>query len=202
MGGTTPKQYLLLGQKPLALHSLDVFVSCPHVAEIIVVCEPSYHHFFSHYEVKFALPGFRRQDSVTNGFDLSSCEWICVHDAARPFIDQAMLTRLFFEGKKVGAATVGMPLKYTVKLAKEGNFVDQTLNRDQIWEIQTPQFLHRRILLEGVRIAREKNSTVTDDVSFAELAGHPAKLVEGSYANLKVTSPDDFIVAKHLLASL
>lgn len=199
MGTATPKQYLLLDSKPIALHSLEVFFASPSISEVVVVCDPSFHSIFSAYPVKFALPGERRQDSVCNGFRAISPTsfWICIHDAARPFITSPMIEQLFQEGKKFGSATLGIPLKFTVKQAKEDLFVEKTLSRDCIWEIQTPQFLHREVLEKGIAFAAEKQLTVTDDVSFAELIGHPTKLVEGSPINLKITTPEDLAIAEH-----
>lgn len=201
MGTALPKQFLTLHKKPIAHYSLEAFLSYPEIQEVVVVCDPAYRHFFSSYPVKFALPGERRQDSVYHGFQMTSehSHWLCIHDAARPFVEHKMIERLIGEGKKVGAATVGMPIKYTVKLAKEPLLVDYTLNREQVWEIQTPQFLRRDILHQGFQIAHERQLTVTDDVAFAELLAHPVKLVEGSHSNLKITTREDLIVAEQLL---
>lgn len=197
MKSQLPKQFLPLNGKPIAHHSLDVFLAMPDVQEVIVVCDPAYRNYFQGYPVKFALPGERRQDSLFNGLHIASCDWICVHDAVRPFITQQMLERLFTEGKKVKAASLGMPIKWTVKLCHPDLRVQQTLNRDQLWEGQTPQFLAKEILLKGFAKAQEQNLTVTDDVSLAELINHPVSMVEGAYTNIKVTTPEDLVIAEH-----
>lgn len=193
-----PKQYLELHGKPIAHYSLEMFLSMSDVQEVIVVCDPAYCHYFSSYGVKFALPGERRQDSLYNGLKAASCEWICVHDSVRPFITVEMTQRLFADGKKMGAATVGMPMKWTVKLCKENNLVQNTLDRNLVWEGQTPQFLSKTVLLSGFSHAIEHDLTVTDDVSLAEIIGHPVKLVEGAYNNIKITTPEDMIIAQEL----
>ncbi len=197
MKSQLPKQFMRLNGKQIAHHSLDVFLAYPDVAEVIVVCNPAFRSHFSGYPVKFALPGKRRQDSLFNGLNSATCDWICVHDSVRPFITPSMLKRLFKEGKKTGAATLGMPMKWTVKLCGDKKLVKQTLNRGQAWEGQTPQFLAKEVLLKGFAYANEHDVTVTDDVSLAELINHPVTLVEGAYNNLKITTPEDLIIAEH-----
>lgn len=201
MGTSLPKQFLSLKGKPIACHSLEIFLSHPNVKEVVVVCDPSYYSYFSAYPVRFALPGERRQDSLWNGMHALSenAKWVCVHDAARPFISHEMLSRLIQEGINTGAATVGMPSKVTVKISSEKNFVEQTLDRRFVWEIQTPQLVAKSLLLQGFELANRQNTTVTDDVSLAELVGHPVKLVLGSYENLKITTPEDLVISESLV---
>jgi len=198
MGGEIPKQFLQLKDKPVVLHSLDVFLNHPEVLEVVVVCEKKYRTYFDGYNVLFAEPGERRQDSLYHGFKKCSpsSQWICVHDGARPFIDREMLDLLFREGMQIGAATVGMPVKWTVKETSEEGRVIRTLDRERVWEIQTPQFLKRSIMEEGFAYALANGLTVTDDVSLAELIGCPVKVVRGSYQNLKITTPEDLFVAE------
>ena len=201
MGTSLPKQFLSLKEKPIVSYSLNLFCSLPSIHEVIVVCDPSFQHYFADYPVVFALPGIRRQDSLKNGLERvsSATQWVCIHDAARPLITIEMLFKLFLEGKKTGAATLGMPVKWTVKMTKEDNIVDKTLNREKVWEIQTPQFISKKLLQEGILFADTHNLTVTDDVSFAELLSHPVKLVAGSYTNLKITTPEDLTIAEKFL---
>ena len=201
-----PKQYLELENKLIAFYSLDVFNEMPEIDEIIIVCDPQYQSYFTSYliqpkkRLKFAQPGKRRQDSLFNGFQKSDpkSDLICIHDAARPFITPSLVQRVLDAAKKHGAATVGMPIKFTVKETQENLFVKQTPNRSFIWEIQTPQVLRPHLLTKGFEIAIEKGLTVTDDVSLAELIPHPVKLVEGCHANIKITTPEDFLLAQHM----
>lgn len=205
MQSPTPKQFLSLGEKPIALHSFELFLSIPEIDEIVVVCAPDFQESFqstSKKPVLFALPGARRQDSVYNGLQVSTHSLICVHDAARPFIDKELVLRVLEAGKEHGAATVGMPIKFTVKESDAQNFVQNTPDRTKIWEIQTPQVLHREILNSGFEYANKHNLTVTDDTSLAELIGKRVKLVEGSHINLKVTVPADLVIANNFLHSL
>lgn len=205
MQSITPKQFLTLGEKPIACHSFEFFLNMPQINEIVIVCSPDFRDFFSKRSSKpvlFALPGERRQDSVYNGLLISTKEIICVHDAARPFIDKDLVLRVLEAGNKHGAATVGMPVKFTIKESDAQSFVKNTPDRNKIWEIQTPQVLKREVIYQGFEYANQHQLTVTDDVSLAELIGHPVKLVEGSQTNLKITVPEDLTIAHHLFHSI
>jgi 2-C-methyl-D-erythritol 4-phosphate cytidylyltransferase len=202
MQSSTPKQFLTLGGKPLVLHSLEIFLKIPEIKEIVVVAPLAWHALFKPYTVKYALPGERRQDSVYNGLAQTSHRWVLTHDGVRPFITEQMIRELIKEGKTVGAATLGMPIKPTVKECNADNLVERTPDRAKVWEIQTPQFLKKDLFTKGFALAQERALTVTDDTSLAELLGHPVKLVRGSYTNLKITTPDDLLVAQSLLHNL
>ncbi|HEV8051966.1 MAG TPA: 2-C-methyl-D-erythritol 4-phosphate cytidylyltransferase [Parachlamydiaceae bacterium] len=206
MHSTTPKQFLVLDQKPVACYSFELFLEMPEIDEIIVVCLEDFRELFnsthSHKQVSFALPGERRQDSVFNGLQAASHDLICIHDAARPFIDKEIVSNALEAGKQYGAAAIGMPVKFTVKEIDPENFVIKTPDRSNVWEIQTPQVLQRHILTEGFNYANLHKLTVTDDVSLAELIGKPVKLVEGSHINLKMTFPNDLTIANHILKTL
>ena len=175
MQSKIPKQYLTLGDKPIARYSFEIFSEMPEVAEIIIVCDPSYHHIFaseSHgISVKFAEPGKRRQDSVFNGFKMidKSSKLVCIHDAVRPFITADMARRILHAASETGAATAGMPVKFTVKECQEDGLVKKTLPRSLIWEIQTPQVIKPELLKLGFKMALDKDLTVTDDVLFSRI---------------------------------
>ncbi|MCP5469105.1 MAG: 2-C-methyl-D-erythritol 4-phosphate cytidylyltransferase [Chlamydiales bacterium] len=196
MRSQTPKQFLPLGNKPIILHSLDLFCEAG-VQEIVVVCKEEYHNLFTGYPVFFAEPGTRRQDSVENALARCHHDMICVHDGARPFITLDLLAELYNVACHVGAAALGMPITSTVKQTCDKGVVKRTLDRSTVWEIQTPQIISRAILQQGFAKANKENLTVTDDVSLAELVGHPVQLIEGSSRNLKITTPEDIIIARN-----
>ncbi|MCH9611421.1 MAG: 2-C-methyl-D-erythritol 4-phosphate cytidylyltransferase [Chlamydiales bacterium] len=189
-GSTTPKQFQPFEGKPLALQSFEVLN--PLDLETVVVVDKSYEELFD--GAIFATPGARRQDSVANGIAKTNKEWIMVHDSARPNITLEMVHRLYEAAKKCGAATTGMPMTATVKQVCDKGLVEKTLDRDRIWEIQTPQIVKRDVLLEGLALDQE----VTDDVSLAELVGCPVTIVEGSFRNIKVTKREDLELARRL----
>ena len=204
MGSALPKQFLPLHNKPIALYSLEILLQLVEVEEIIVVCAPQYRHFFDGWPVQFALPGEQRQDSVYSGLQMvhSHADWVSIHDAARPFITVEMIKTLFDEAETVGVASLAMPVKNTLKEVGEYQNVSRTLDRSRIWEIQTPQVLKKEILTAGFAYAHTHKLSVTDDVSLAELIGHPVKLVCGAYQNIKITTPEDLGFAEWLVQNI
>jgi 2-C-methyl-D-erythritol 4-phosphate cytidylyltransferase len=205
MGSIIPKQYLQLLEKPIVSYSFELFLSMPLINEIIVVCEPEYRHLFTDYPhtkpVCFASPGARRQDSCYNGLLAASpeSELICFHDAARALITEEIVSRVIQEAGQHGAASVAMPLKQTVKQINADGFVVQTLDRTYIWEAQTPQIAFKALFQEGYAHAHKRELTLTDDMAVVELTGHRIKLVPGCYTNIKITTPEDLVIAEQLL---
>lgn len=199
MGSALPKQYLALGEKPLAQHSLEIFLQTGLAKELVIVCDPFYQSYFPD-QTCFALPGERRQDSVWNGLQQLSnaIDFVCVHDAVRPLVALPHILKVLEEAERVGAATLAVPLKYTVKHGCANNFIKETIPRSTLWEIQTPQCIKRSWLEEGFAHAQKEGATVTDDVGLIEPLGYPVKLVQGCYTNLKITTPEDLFLAEQL----
>lgn len=206
MGSAVPKQYLAIHQKPLALYSFEVLASMPEIQDFIVVCEPEYEALFygcdkaKGMNLQFARPGKRRQDSVFNGIQcLHNHSLVCIHDAVRPLINPANVRQVVQEAANWGAAALGVKVRSTIKICDGAQVVVDTPNRASLWEIQTPQVIRLDLLQEGFTYAQEHQLTVTDDVSLIELLGKPVKIVEGSYANVKVTTPEDLIYVEKLI---
>lgn len=207
MGEGIPKQYLSLCNKPVILRSLEALLTFPSWNEIVVVCEPEYQDLFSDYKtipIIFALPGKTRQDSLFSGFDAlrNPPQWICIHDGARPLLKKKELSDVITAGKTYGAATLAAPTSSTIKESDEHLFVKKTLDREKLWDIQTPQVLTSDLLQRGREYISEKNIIITDDVSLAEVLKHPVKLVPGSKSNIKLTTKEDLYLAKLLLENL
>lgn len=198
MGGTLPKQYLLLEEQPLVQHSYRAFATCG-AAELVVVCAPEYQSYFPAHPL-FALPGTRRQDSVWNGLQQlgDSIDYVCIHDAARPLVTSPLIQQVIAAAIDTGAATLAVPLKFTVKRGTSASMVEETPDRASLWEIQTPQCIKKSWLEEGFAYAAAHNGTATDDAALIEPLGYPVKLVQGCYSNIKVTTPEDLILAEHL----
>jgi len=206
------KPLVRLGPKPMLLYSLETLSKCPLIKAIIVVVNPSNRQAIKRLISAARISkisgivdgGERRQDSVTNGLIAlpEKCDFVLIHDSARPLIDSASLGRLIKSARKTGAAILGVPVKSTVKEA-QGSIgsgalrVGQTLDRDRLWEIQTPQAFKKSIIMKAY------NSfgmiKVTDDSALVEKLGIPVSLVMGSYVNIKVTTPEDVCVAAALL---
>ncbi|XP_016443222.1 2-C-methyl-D-erythritol 4-phosphate cytidylyltransferase, chloroplastic [Nicotiana tabacum] len=207
MGASMPKQYLPLLGQPIALYSFFTFSRMPQVKEIIVVCDPSYQDIFEdakeniQVELKFALPGKERQDSVYSGLQEvdSNSKLVCIHDSARPLVWTEDVEKVLKDGWLVGAAVLGVPAKATIKEANSESFVVKTLDRKTLWEMQTPQVIKPELLKKGFELVNREGVEVTDDVSIVEHLKHPVYITEGSYTNIKVTTPDDLLLAERIL---
>ncbi|XP_054803739.1 2-C-methyl-D-erythritol 4-phosphate cytidylyltransferase, chloroplastic isoform X2 [Prosopis cineraria] len=184
MGASMPKQYLPLLGQPIALYSFNTFSHMVEVKEIVVVCDPSYRDVFEDAkgdnlaELKFALPGKERQDSVYNGFQAidPNSELVCIHDSARPLVLARDVKKVLIDGLSIGAAVLGVPVKATIK------------------EVIKPELLRK-----GFELVNSGGLEVTDDVSIVEHIKHPVYITEGSYTNIKVTTPDDMLLAERIL---
>ncbi|KMZ60394.1 2-C-methyl-D-erythritol 4-phosphate cytidylyltransferase [Zostera marina] len=209
MGANMPKQYLSLLGQPIALYSFYIFSRMIEVKEMIVVCDPSYKSLFLDamegldMVVKFAIPGKERQDSVFNGFQETddNSELVCIHDSARPLIFTEDIKKVFKDAKANGAAVLGVPTKATIKEADCRSFVVKTLDRKTLWEMQTPQVIEPNLLRNGFELVNRECLEVTDDVSIVEHLNHPVYITKGSYTNIKVTTPDDLLLAERILHS-
>ena len=200
MGASVPKQYLILEDQPIIQYSLEALRNSAWIDELIVVCGEDYQHLFGP-DCRFARPGPSRQESVRSGFrEIQQRDGlVLVHDGARPFLCETQLEDVIGAAIHYGAAVLALPMKATVKQASSLGFVQKTLDRSVLWEIQTPQVLRFDLMDLGFQLVDERRLEVTDDVSLAELCGHPVKLVQGSEQLLKITTPFDLEVAKSLL---
>ena len=202
MKADRPKQFLELRGKPVLQHSLELFLGLDVVSTVVLVIDEAYRDRFSNFEVIFADPGVERQDSVRSGFEAcpSDAELICIHDAARPLTTEKAIYDVIEDARTHGAAVLGVPVKPTIKESQDGAFVTKTLDRSKLWEVQTPQVIKPSLLQEGFKAFDASNFQVTDDVSIVEHIGKPVKLTLGDYTNIKLTTPDDLIIADQILS--
>lgn len=215
MQSDVAKQYLLIRNKPILYYSLQAFQDSV-VDEIILVTAESEityckEEIVDKYHIskvsKIVAGGKERYHSVHNG--LKACEdaeIVLIHDGARPFVDDAIIERNINMVKEYGACVTGMPVKDTIKLADDKGFVKETPRRDLIWTIQTPQTFRYDLIKKAYDtfLAKEeefsKQYSVTDDSMVAEIfGGLKVKLVEGSYNNVKITTPEDMTLAEAIL---
>lgn len=207
MGGKVQKQYLEVGGKPLLYYSLAAFEASPVIDEILLVvgvgqekyCREEIVEKYHIKKVSKYIPGGeQRYHSVWNGLlEVKDGGYVFVHDGARPFVDMEIIARAYEQVQKHKACVVGMPVKDTIKIVDEGEFVSGTPERSRLWMIQTPQVFEIS-LLKGAysMLMRESYIQVTDDAMVVEqMLGHPIKLVCGSYENIKVTTPEDLDIA-------
>jgi len=121
---------------------------------------------------------------------------VIVHDGVRPFVTDKMIHECVSSASKFGAAAVAVPTKDTIKVIDENQFSVETPNRDQLWAVQTPQCFRKDLLVKAHRQAKVNQVEVTDDAALVEQLGFKVKLVMGSYNNLKITTPEDMVVAR------
>ena len=204
MGGVDKIFASLLG-KPLICHTLDALETCPAITDIVLVLDADsldqgreLVRRYGYVKVSNVCPGGqRRQDSVLCGLQaLSPCEWVVIHDGARPCLDVAMLQRGLEAAQESGAAVAGVPVKDTIKVVSRQGTVEATPDRARLWAAQTPQVFRLDVLLDAHRRCTEP---VTDDAMMVESLGGQVKMFPGSYENLKVTTPEDLLLAEVFL---
>ena len=196
----------LLG-KPVLQWDLELLLSIEGIDRIVLVISeefrqlPFLEKFKSDKRLVFAQPGKERQNSVENGLAgiADDCTLVAIHDAARPLVTLDAIERCFADAAAHDAAVLAVPCKPTIKESNDGKFVLRTLDRSKLWDIQTPQILRPQMLRDGFVNANQKKLAVTDDVSVVELMGRPVKLTVGEYTNLKLTTPEDMIIAETIL---
>ena len=197
-----------LGCSGVLQTGLRRFCSCESIAELIVVCReqdiPEYRVVLDAEQfplpVKLTVGGSTRQESVRNGFAAISeqCEYIAIHDGARPLILPADIERVIDDARRTGAASLGVPVKDTVKVVGNGVILD-TPDRSSLYLTQTPQVFRRSIYAEAMALAAAQGKDYTDDCQLVEALGRQVTMTTGSYSNIKLTTPEDFAIAEALL---
>lgn len=214
MNSKVQKQFLELGGKPLLYYSLKCFQDSGMIRDIILVtgaesvpfCKEEIVEKYGLTKVTKVIPGGKeRYDSVYEG--LLSCEnsdFVLIHDGARPFITEEIIRRGIQGVEKTGACVIGMPSKDTVKIADTQGYVAETPDRSTVWTIQTPQIFEYRLIREAHEKIRCRDmSAITDDAMVVEQeTGVKVALVEGSYKNIKITTPEDLDIAEIFLKAL
>lgn len=216
MESSVKKQYMLIHGKPVIYYALRAFQES-FIDEIILVVSPGdiaycRKEIVERYDFNKAQciveGGKERYHSVAAGLkQITDCDYVFIHDGARPMLTEEILSRALAEVKVHGACVVGMPVKDTVKIADEKGNIAFTPDRRLVWAIQTPQVFdfplikeaYQKLMLEEEQL-RKKGISVTDDAMVVEtLMGHSVRLVQGSYENIKITTPEDLSVAENFL---
>lgn len=184
--------------KPLFMISLEKFRAMPNCKEIILVINKHDEEVFNNYHLKnvtIVFGGLTRQDSVANGLAHCNAEYTLVHDAARPNFKISDVENMFNKTTHYKAMTLGVKVKDTIKRVNADNVVLETLNREELYSIQTPQLIKTELLREVHIRAREEVYTGTDDVSLVEkYSEEQVFIVDGSYDNIKITTQEDLWV--------
>ncbi|MBQ7035047.1 MAG: 2-C-methyl-D-erythritol 4-phosphate cytidylyltransferase [Clostridia bacterium] len=209
MKGTCPDKLLLeLAGKPVAAHAIDAYDRVDEIGLIVIVTRPelvpAYQGFKEKYslnkEILVTVGGETRMDSVLNGVRAVPAEYdyVAIGDGARPLIRTEDIARTILAAQEKGAAALGVHLTDTVKEVDGGEIV-QTLPRERLVGIQTPQVFGREEYLEIARKAAQSGNAFTDDASIYEFYGKPVAFVEGHRDNLKITAPEDIAVMRVMM---
>lgn len=213
MGSRIQKQFLDLGGYPVLYYSLKTFEES-QVSQVILVtgeqeiefCRREIVERYGFSKIKaVVVGGAERYHSVYQGLKQvsASSDIVLIHDGARPFVDTDMIDRTIRAAEEFQACAAGMPSKDTVKIADENGFAASTPERSRVWMVQTPQAFSRALIWNAYQAMMEDESLqqgVTDDAMVVErLTGVSVRLVEGSYENMKVTTPEDMEVAAAIL---
>jgi len=203
MGGID-KMLAPLGGEPVLARVLSVFQKCDSIDQIVVVLSESNLKQGQQLVTEggwtkvsdVCLGGSRRQDSVVNGLSrLTDCQWVIIHDGARPLVTVDLIERALEVASQTGAAIAAVPVTDTIKLVGEDLIVQGTPPRRSLWAVQTPQVFRFDVIDEAYRQAKFE---VTDDSTPVERLGHKVKIYPGAYDNIKITTPDDLAIAEIL----
>ncbi|OFI47251.1 2-C-methyl-D-erythritol 4-phosphate cytidylyltransferase [Floricoccus penangensis] len=196
MGIGKNKIFLKIDDKPIFQYSLDLFKTDVDCQKIILVGKKEEQVMFTSYlteNIVFAVGGQERQDSVRNALKLVGSDYVMIHDGARPFINQSELNRL----KEKPNSILAVPVKDTIKQVNSDGKIEQTIPRDTLFAAQTPQCFQSALIINAHRKAFENNFLGTDDASLIEeFEEISVSIVEGSYNNIKVTTPEDILMAR------
>lgn len=212
LGTSVAKPFVELGGRPVLWHTLQKFLKCPEVGEIIVATSSGN---MSRVDGIFSsLPdspvrllkaegGTERQHSIYNALQMvaDDAALVAVHDAVRPFVKVQHIEACCKAASEYGGAVLGVPAKDTIKDAGRNGLIESTPDRSRLWQAQTPQVFRKELLLSAYRKAMADGFVGTDDSSLVERAGGQVKMVEGGRENLKITYPIDLEVAALILKS-
>lgn len=206
MNSQVHKQYLIIQDRPVLYYSLKEFEDSA-VDEIVLVVGKGEEKFcrreivdkYGISKVKAIVEGGKeRYHSVFEGLkQTSDADYVLIHDGARPFVNQDIIRRCMQEVQKYQACVVGMPVKDTIKIADEEGYAKQTPDRKNVWMIQTPQTFSYALIYEAYEeMLKTEDTAITDDAMVLErIKGKKSKLIEGSYRNIKITTPEDLLIA-------
>ena len=213
MGKSQPKMLLEILGKPLLYWSLKVLEETTILDRVVVVAPKAYLTIFKRLihswgfkkVFKIVKGGKERKDSSRNALKVlpKDCEWVGIHDGARPFVSSALIEKCFKAAFKNGATILAIPAQDTIKMVQENLQIKRTIPRDRAWLAQTPQVFKRDLLEEMHSMNHPQfqtnRSRYTDDASLAESLGYKVQIVPGSYENIKITTPKDLILAEAIL---
>lgn len=203
-----PKQYHLLAGVPILVHTVRAFIDNDHINRIVVVVPVDWieqtKSLFKHFQINdtnlaIVAGGKRRQDSVRAGVNAlaEDIAIVLVHDGARPLVSREIIDRCYLAALQNGAAIAAVPVKDTLKRADDGAKVTATIDRTSLWQAQTPQAIRKDLLEKAFEY--NGDADVTDESSLLENAAIPVTLVAGAESNIKITHPEDLLLAEKII---
>jgi 2-C-methyl-D-erythritol 4-phosphate cytidylyltransferase len=213
MGTSINKQFLILDNKPIIVHTLQVFDECRQIdgvylvvnqKDLLIMQEEILETYKFNKIMKLVIGGRLRQDSVRNGLEAIEhpCDNVIIHDGARPFISPSFIEKGIFLMEMYDAIIPALPVKDTIKVVSKEGFVVKTLERDSLWNVQTPQTFKYDIIMKAYREGMTKKLYGYDDATFLENIGKKVKVIEGSPFNIKITTPEDLTIARGILSQM
>lgn len=210
MGANISKQFIMLVDKPIIVHTMLAFERHPLIEAVVLVvasCDINYVQKDIVGRYSFQKPiiiiegGVERQHSVYNGLRVlpEDAEIVVIHDGVRPLVTGEMIETGIHAAGMYGAAVIGMPMKDTVKKVDAQHFVLHTPEREMLWMVQTPQAFRYKLIKEAHERALKDGFLGTDDGMLVERLGYSVKMVEGSYHNIKITTQEDLVLAGELI---
>ena len=208
-GGRVAKAFAPLHDVPLLVHTLAALQASPAIRWIVLAVrtgdERAAADLVKRHKITKALPpcrgGRSRAESVARAFAAvpRAAQWVLVHDGVRPCVSRQLITHAVRAGKRFGAVACGLPASLTVKAVDDRNAVRLTLDRDQLWFVQTPQVFRRDWFAQALEHANHGLDRFPDDAAIVEAAGFPVQMIPGDPLNIKVTTREDLILAEAIL---
>lgn len=210
MNSSVPKQYLMLAGRPVLYYALKAFEESDVTDIILVVGEGEVSYCREEIVEKYALRkisaviegGKERYYSVYEGLKAAKgADYVLIHDGARPLVTGEIIRRAIQTVLQEQACVVGMPVKDTIKIIGEDGRAEATPDRSRLWQIQTPQVFSYDMIFDAYeRVIGQGDIAVTDDAMVLEhVTGRKVKVIEGSYENIKITTPEDLLIAETYL---
>lgn len=210
MGSKINKQFLAINGKPILAYTIDKFEKSRYIDEIILVakeeeieyCRKEIIKKYRFKKVSNVIRGGKeRQDSIYNGILAlrENTDIVLTHDGARPFVKAENIKDGIEGAIEYGACIIGVPVTDTIKIVGKDNNIEETPQRSLLWAAQTPQCFTKDLLIKGYNKAIRDNFLGTDDSSIVERIGYEVKMIMGSYENIKITIPEDIVLAESLL---
>ena len=207
--GRIKKPYLLLNGVAVILHTLSIFEKCGLIESIVIVVDRD-DVDYCQVEIidkgRFSKPigiipgGEERQDSVRHGLEsVTEADVVVIHDGVRPFVSEEVIEGSIHEALQHGGAVVAVPVKDTVKVSGQEGKILKTLPREALWIAQTPQTFLYPLIMEAHYSAQRDGYLGTDDAVLLERLGKEVRIVPGSYDNIKITTPEDLLIAENIL---